>query len=79
MTNNAKAGKAQLRLSEFRTKVEEAEEDRISCGNEPAAQGAPENQKQSLKEVIDGIRAKRRKNGRATVQEILEWRDEGRR
>lgn len=36
-------------------------------------------QKQRVREAIDNIRAGRRKNGRATAEEILQWRDERRR
>lgn len=79
MTIYVKVGEAKTHLSELLAKVEAGEEVVISRGNEPVARLVCADSKRSVKEAIDGLRALRRKNGRATVAEILEWRDEGRR
>jgi prevent-host-death family protein len=79
MTINVKVGEAKTHLSNLLTKVEAGEEVIISRGNEPVARLTRLAGKYTVQEAIDGLLAMREKNGKITTEEILEWRDEGRR
>jgi prevent-host-death family protein len=79
MTINVKVGEAKTHLSELLTKVEAGEEVIISRGNDPVARLTRLSGKYTVQEAIDGLLAMREKNGKITTEEILEWRDEGRR
>jgi prevent-host-death family protein len=79
MTINVKVGEAKTHLSELLIKVEAGEEVIISRGNDPVARLTRLSAKYTVQEAIDGLIAMREKNGKITTEEILEWRDEGRR
>jgi prevent-host-death family protein len=78
MTIYVKVGEAKTHLSELLAKVEAGEEVVISRGNVSVARLTGTGAKKSVREAIDSIRAARKVNGRATAEEILQWRDEGR-
>ena len=79
MTINVKVGEAKTHLSELLSKVESGEEVIISRGNEPIAKLSKVTKPSGVQAAIEGLRALRETNGSATVEEILQWRDEGRR
>jgi prevent-host-death family protein len=79
MTINVKVGEAKTHLSELLTKVEAGEEVIISRGNQPIVRLVAIDNKQSVRQRIDRILEIRAKAKQVTIDEILEWRDEGRR
>ena len=79
MANNAKLGDARAHLSKLVTNIQEGRDKDIAPGGEALPRLAGESKKPGVREAIDRIQASRRKNGRASAEEILQWRDEGRR
>jgi hypothetical protein len=78
MANDAKLGNVPRHLSKHLTNINEGGETGVASDHEALPQLAAKSQKLKVQEAIDRIRSMRRKNGRATVAEILQWRDEGR-
>jgi prevent-host-death family protein len=79
MTINVKVGEAKTHLSELLVKAEAGEEVIISRGDQPVVRLVPIRNKDSVKEAIASILEMRAKAKPVTLEEILEWRDEGRR
>lgn len=79
MTITVKVGEAKTHLSELLAKVEAGEEVIIARGNEPIAKLSRIQRDRDLDGLIAEMRAMRAKRQKATVEEILAWRDEGRR
>lgn len=79
MTINVKVGEAKTHLSELLAKVEAGEEVVISRGKESVARLVKIEKHDDVRQAVQEILAARRRNGRVTVEEILAWRDEGRR
>ncbi len=78
MTINVKVGEAKTHLCDLLAKVEAGEDVVISRGNQPVARLVRMSDRKSVQDAVDAIRASRKSNGRVTTEEILEWRDEGR-
>jgi prevent-host-death family protein len=78
VTIYVKVGEAKTHLSELLNKVEAGEEVVISRGNETVARLIGTGVRKSVREAIASIRASRKPMGRASAEEILQWRDEGR-
>lgn len=79
MTITVKIGEAKTRLSELLARVEAGEEVVIQRGNEPIARITTLAPKPDVAAAIADLRALRSKARSVTTEEILEWRDEGRR
>lgn len=79
MTINVKVGEAKTHLSELLTKVEAGEEVIISRGNQPIVRLVAIDNKQTTRQTIEHILDNRNKAKQVTLDEILQWRDEGRR
>jgi hypothetical protein len=79
MAKDERLGDAPVQLSKHLTNINNGGETGIVADYQTMPGPTAEGQKQKVREAIDRIRAVRRKNGRATVEEILLWRDEGRR
>jgi prevent-host-death family protein len=75
------ASAAKANFAELLDEVERGETIVITRHGKPIARIAPENaaRQEEVREAIAGIKELRRKVGRATIDEILAWRDEGRR
>jgi prevent-host-death family protein len=78
---HVQASAAKANLAELLDEVERGETIVITRHGKPIARITPENARRQdeIKEAIAGIKELRKKVGRATVEEILAWRDEGRR
>lgn len=81
MTINVKVGEAKTHLSKLLGKVEAGEEVIISRGNEPIAKLSRFRRDKDVNAVIAEIRAARNRFKRApvTIEEIIAWKNEGRR
>ena len=79
MTITVKVGEAKTRLSELLARVEAGEEVVIQRGNDPVARLTPIPKKDDFAAVVAEVKAMRAGRPRTTVDEILAWRDEGRR
>jgi len=81
MTLTVKVAEAKARLSELLARVEAGEEVIIARGPEPIARLTSLRKPQDVAAIIEEIKAARNAFGRApiTVDEILEWKAEGRR
>lgn len=80
MTIQVNVGEAKTRLSELLARVEAGERVIIARGNEPIAELRPIVQgRRTAEEAIARIKARQARNQPTTVDEILAWRDEGRR
>lgn len=77
MTIKVKVGEAKTHLSELLSKVESGEEVIIQRGNEPIARLTAIASRKKISATIADIRRNRQET--ASVEDILEWRDEGRR
>ena len=85
MTIQVNVGEAKAKLSELLNRVEDGEEVIIARGNEPIAELRLLNDTHRVrKEAIERLRNYRRKRlcdvsrKKITVDEILEWKNEGR-
>jgi prevent-host-death family protein len=78
---HVQASAAKANLAELLDEVERGETIVITRHGKPIARITPENslRQEEIKEAVAGIKELRKKVGRATVEEILAWRDEGRR
>ncbi len=79
MTITVKIGEAKTHLSELLAKVEAGEEVVIARGRDPIARLTPIRKDQDVAAVIEEIRAARARAKPVTTEEILAWRDEGKR
>jgi prevent-host-death family protein len=79
MTITVKVGEAKTHLSDLLAKVEAGEEVVISRGNEPIAKLTRIQRDDDLDSVIAEIKATRATRAKTSIEEILSWRDEGRR
>ena len=79
MTITVKVGEAKTHLSELRAKVEAGEEVIIARGNEPIARLSRFRRDKDVEAVIAEIMAARAGRAKTTLEEILAWKEEGRR
>ncbi len=79
MTITVKVGEAKTHLSDLLAKVEAGEEVIIARGNDPIARLTRVRREGDVRAVIAEIRAARADLPKTTVDELLAWRDEGRR
>ena len=81
MSLTVDVSEAAARLSEMLAEVEAGREVVISRGTQPIAklEKVPATTTKDVASVIADIRAARKNFAPTTVEEILEWRDEGRR
>jgi prevent-host-death family protein len=78
---HVQASAAKANLAELLDEVERGETVVITRHGKPIARIIAENavRQEEIREAVAGIKELRKKVGRATVEEILAWRDEGRR
>lgn len=74
-----KTGEAKTRLSELLARVERGEEITIARGDVPVARLVPVAHRADARAAVADIRAARAGLSRTTADELLAWRDEGRR
>ena len=79
MTITVKVGEAKTHLSELLAKVETGEEVIIARGNEPIARLSRFRRDKDVEAVIAEIMAARAGRAKTTLEEILVWKEEGRR
>ncbi|MBV8961896.1 MAG: type II toxin-antitoxin system Phd/YefM family antitoxin [Hyphomicrobiales bacterium] len=79
MTITVKVGEAKTHLSKLLARVEAGEEVIIARGKEPIAKLSRIRHEKDLQSVIAEIKAARASRRKTTIDEILAWRDEGRR
>ncbi len=79
MAISVKVGEAKTHLSDLLAKVEAGEEVVISRGRDPIARLTRISRKSDAQTAIDEIFASRKGRKPTTAEEILAWRDEGRR
>ena len=79
MTINVKVGEAKTHLSELLVKAEAGEEVIISRGDQPVVRLVAIRNNNSVKAAIASILEVRAKAKPVSLEEIIEWRDEGRR
>jgi prevent-host-death family protein len=79
MSITVKIGEAKTHLSDLLSKVEAGEEVIIARGNDPIARLTRIRREGDVRAVIDEIRAARAGLAKTTPDELLAWRDEGRR
>ncbi len=79
MSITVKIGEAKTHLSDLLTKVEAGEEVIISRGNDPIARLTRISRDADVKAAIEEIFASRKGRKPTTAEEILAWKDEGRR
>lgn len=79
MTIEVKVAQAKAHLSELLSKVEAGEDVVISRGNEPIARLVRIENRQERIAAIEALRAERARHKPVSIEEIFEFRDEGRR
>jgi prevent-host-death family protein len=79
MTTTVKISEAKAHLSELLARVEAGEDLIIARGNDPVAHITRVRRPDDLQLLIKEVRASRLKAVASTHDEILSWRDEGRR
>jgi len=79
MTTTVKISEAKTHLSELLARVEAGEDFVIARGNDPIAHVTRMRKQTDMQLLIAEVRAARLKTGTSTHDEILSWRDEGRR
>ena len=79
MTINVKIAEAKTHLSDLLAKVEAGEDLIISRGNQPIARVTRVRRANDVAATIRQIFTDRADRPRTTIDEILAWRDEGRR
>jgi len=79
MSITVKVGEAKTHLSNLLAKVEAGEEVIIARGNAPVARLSRIHRDGDVAAVIGEIKAARAHRAKTTPEEILLWRDEGRR
>jgi prevent-host-death family protein len=79
MSLTVKIGEAKTRLSELLAKVEAGEEIVIARGNEPIARLTRIPHAEDFVALVAEVKAARAGRAKTTPEELLAWRDEGRR
>ncbi|WP_438749227.1 type II toxin-antitoxin system Phd/YefM family antitoxin [Pararhizobium sp. O133] len=79
MTIEVKVAQAKTHLSQLLSKVEAGEDVIISRGNEPIARLVRIDGRSERIAAIEALRMERKRHKPVTSEEILEFRDEGRR
>ncbi|MFN7025262.1 MAG: type II toxin-antitoxin system Phd/YefM family antitoxin [Pseudorhizobium sp.] len=79
MTTTIKVSEAKTHLSDVLARVEAGEDFIIARGNDPIAQVTRVRKQTDLPLLLAEVRAARTKAAPSTHDEILSWRDEGRR
>ncbi len=79
MTTTVKISEAKTHLSDLIARVEAGEEFVIARGNDPVAHLIAIRKQNDLQLLLAEVRAARLKAAASTHDEILSWRDEGRR
>jgi prevent-host-death family protein len=79
MSLTVKIGEAKTRLSELLAKVEAGEEIVIARGNEPIARLIRVPKAEDFAALVAEVKAARAKRAKTTPEELIAWRDEGRR
>lgn len=79
MSTTVKVSEAKAHLSELLARVEAGEEIIIARGNDPIAHLTRIRKQTDLQLLLNEVRASRLKAAASTHEEILSWRDEGRR
>jgi prevent-host-death family protein len=79
MTIEIKVAQAKKHLSELLSKVETGEDVVIYRGGKPVARLVPAENREDRVAIIEAIRNERSRHKRVTLEEIFEFRDEGRR
>jgi prevent-host-death family protein len=79
MTTTVKISEAKTHLSDLLTRVEAGEEFVIARGNDPVAHLTAVRKQSDMQLLLAEVRAARQKAVAATHEQILSWRDEGRR
>jgi len=79
MTIEIKVAQAKKYLSKLLSKVEAGEDVVIYRGGKPVARLVPTENREDHIAMIEAIRKERARHKRVTLEEIFEFRDEGRR
>ncbi|PZR85505.1 MAG: type II toxin-antitoxin system prevent-host-death family antitoxin [Stutzerimonas stutzeri] len=79
MTTTVKIAEAKTHLSDLIARVEAGEEFVIARGNDPVAHLTAIRKQSDMQLLLAEVRAARLKAAASTHDEILSWRDEGRR
>lgn len=79
MPLTVKIGEAKTRLSELIAKVQAGEEVIIARGHEPVARLTRIPRASDIEALIEEVKRAREGRAKTTPEEILAWRDEGRR
>lgn len=79
MTTTVKVSEAKTHLSDLLARVEAGEDFVIARGNDPVAHVTRARKQSDLQLLLTEVRAARQKVATSTHEEILAWRDEGRR
>lgn len=79
MTTTVKISEAKTHLSDLIARVEAGEEFVIARGNDPVAHLTAIRKQNDLQLLLAEVRVARLKAATSTHDEILSWRDEGRR
>ena len=79
MSTTVKVSEAKAHLSELLVRVEAGEEVIISRGNDPIVRMSRIRKESDLQLLMNEVRAARSRAMPSTNEEILSWRDEGRR
>lgn len=79
MTTTVKISEAKTHLSDLIARVEAGEEFVIARGNDPVAHLTAIRKQSDMQLLLAEVRAARLKAAASTHDEILSWRDEGRR
>ncbi|KQR36162.1 prevent-host-death protein [Rhizobium sp. Leaf155] len=79
MSTTVKVSEAKAHLSELLVRVEAGEDVIISRGNDPIVRMSKIRKESDLQLLMNEVRAARSRATRSAHDEILSWRDEGRR
>jgi antitoxin (DNA-binding transcriptional repressor) of toxin-antitoxin stability system len=79
MSTTVKVSEAKAHLSELLVRVEAGEDVIISRGNDPIVRMSRIRKESDLQLLMNEVRAARSRAMPSTNEEILSWRDEGRR
>jgi len=79
MTTTVKVSEAKTHLSELLARVEAGEEVIIARGNDPIARLSRIRKETDLQLLVNEVRAARGRAQPSTHDELMSWRDEGRR
>lgn len=79
MSTTVKVAEAKAHLSELLARVEAGEEIIIARGNDPIVRLSRIRKETDLQLLVNEVRAARNKAQPVTHEEVMSWRDEGRR